>query len=237
MSHQRHRLVGSLPSFLQERELQQIRSWLGSDDGEELLARSTAAERNTSVHREPGVAVDQLRSVYEPLGRIEIAMAYIPGQIITLLDSALERRSADIEAVFGVAPSGSEWVIVRYSEGQYITPHADGLSDDPGRRSLASLSMSVEANATGGEFIADMTISRDGTVGAGRLEEPADQRAAWVQRRTQRWWVPEVSEGDAIVVGPWVMHGTRPVTLGTVTKVLGFIYSGLAASKDDKAVD
>jgi hypothetical protein len=120
------------------------------------------------------------------------------------------------------------WLILEYSKGQYIIPHADGADylQDPTRRQIAALSLWLEVPEQGGEFYAQLDgFDRDWTIvdGIAKRRGLDAMNSTYDYSVTPQWRLSGVRPGGAILFGSELVHGTLPVLEGRALKALSFL--------------
>jgi hypothetical protein len=224
--------VGSIPSFLTVDDIEEFDTAMAGVYERVLAGALTAASRSESVHSIEGLSVREAMEIYEPAGRDELMTVPDPGRAV--LDRAVARAMATIRVLLPSVRTARYWTFVSYAEGQHITPHID-LSDndsDPAHPKVAGLSICLtDPDAyRGGEFFVETAcdpqqwrVPADGGMPTVRPE--CDESSEWYRHQTRTRWRTRPARGDALVYGSQMTHGTEPVTLGRVSKILGFLVS------------
>lgn len=224
--------VGSVPQFLTIEDIEEFDAAMAGVYERVLAGTLTAASRPESVHSIEGLSVREAMEVYEPAGRDEL-MA-VPDPARAVLDRAVARAIPTIRVLLPSVRTVGYWTFVSYSEGQYITPHID-LSDndpDPAHPKVAGLSICLTDSDAyrGGEFFVETAcdpqqwrVPADG--GMPTVRQECDESSEWYREQARTRWRTRPTRGEALVYGSQMTHGTEPVTMGRVSKILGFLVS------------
>ncbi|GAA3885576.1 hypothetical protein GCM10022243_58000 [Saccharothrix violaceirubra] len=220
--------VGSVPAFLLPEEIDELRRVLVSTyAGAPTLA---ASARQDSVHSIEGLSTEAAMRVYEPKGRDELST--LPEAARKVLDAAAERLLPTVRIMLPSVRELGYWTFVSYTEGQFITPHIDLSDNDPDadhpKVAGISICLSDPADYTGGEFFVETACdaaqwlpSRRGPV----VRPECDHSSSWFRAQPRTRWHVRPRQGEALLYGSQLTHGTEPVRSGRVNKIIGFLVS------------
>lgn len=121
------------------------------------------------------------------------------------------------------------WFYVEYNTGQYITAHIDRVAPSPTTtpRQLAGVSVLLNDDFEGGPFFvetagSDALWSEDAVGDLTFVHEGADLSAPWFTAVPRTRWLTAPAAGTALLYGSQLIHGTLPVTRGTVRKLISW---------------
>ncbi|MFI9644645.1 hypothetical protein ACIG87_32155 [Micromonospora sp. NPDC051925] len=233
--------VGSVEEFVDAEERDRLAAMMNDFLTDEARLRF-GAKRATSIHEIPGHSNEQAMAVYEPAGRIEVPI--IPDRAEALLQRAFDRARPALSRVMPSITACRPWTYVEYGPGQHITGHLDGIAPDPlaWPRQIAGISVVIHEAETGGAFYVESTSSdrlwntrldhdaqgHGFTDGMWLAHDGADHSADWYTAMPRTRWSVSPAPGTALLYGSQLTHGTEPVTLGRVAKLI----SWLIAEKD-----
>jgi hypothetical protein len=191
------------------------------------LSEYEVQNRATSIHVVAGLSAREAAAVYEPHGRIEVAV--LPEEITALLDQALERNAVSIRRQFPSVTHRDAWTYVEYGEQQHVAPHLDFAKDEaaPGTIKVCGISILLQPAARGGEFCIHSCGSpllwseRDGESVIAPDMSPKD---AGFRSLPKTCWRADQQAGAAILYGSQVIHSTTPVVTGRARKIIGFLH-------------
>jgi hypothetical protein len=187
-----------------------------------------AGSKGVSVHENSSLGVTDLVSIYEPRSRIEINSADIPKEVARIIETAFFRRIEDVRRAFPEAIWPQNLTYVEYGPGQYFTAHVDGMIHDQ----VAGFGVTLTDDFEGGEFYVETCGSsrawvedrKAGIVARGA----ADMSSEWFRSTSRTRWTMRPKKGLAVFYGSGLVHGSLPVTRGSLRKVLAFIKVGQA---------
>ncbi|WP_203932545.1 phytanoyl-CoA dioxygenase family protein [Virgisporangium ochraceum] len=219
----------SFEGFLEAQELDTLRSSLRDVLADIDRGAHSERDRGSSVHVIDGYSLTETMTIFEPAGRAETTA--LPDEAAKLLALASERAVPRLRRFLPSARTVSDWILVSYGVGQYITPHIDLAhnDDDPNHPKLAGIGVPLTPadEYEGGEFFVETTASP--SIWAGEhngvpyTRPDCDESAEWFRSLRRTRWQARAQAGDALLYGSQLTHGTTPVTAGRVTKVIGFV--------------
>jgi len=217
-------LAYSIEQFLTPEEL----SWLSRSLQDHVSGCSAnsanALTRGRSIHSIGGLSLNECTHVYSPKGRTELEP--LPRDIFEFAQSIFDRNLGRIRRSFPSARRSVGWTYIGYQQGQFIVPHIDFASDHgvPGTEKVAAISVALNGNYSGGEFFIETCSAKELWNDIGNeLRSDATPNNDWFLSMPKTRWIARPLEGDALLVGSRLVHGTLPVIQGVAQKLLGFI--------------
>jgi hypothetical protein len=185
--------------------------------------RLQAGAKGVSVHTNDALSIEELVAMYEPQGRLDINTADLPSEVIDIVERAYFRHIEDIRRAYASAAWPYAFTYVEYGPTQFFTPHADGF----GTFQCAGFGITLTNDFSGGEFCVETCGSNrfwvagsDGTPG---LAPGANVASDWFRRLPRTRWSMSPRKGVAAFYGSALVHSSKPVTSGTVKRLLAFI--------------
>jgi hypothetical protein len=213
----------SIEEFFSDAE---VRSVLKSIDAYKAANpdRLQAGAHGTSIHTNPNLTVSEVIAVYEPAGRLDINHQQLPRDVIEIGESAFFRHIENIRRAYPTVHAPFGFTYVEYGIGQYFTPHADGVRD----REKVGYGVTLTDEFEGGEFIVQSCGSNrlwsTDTNGQLTIGPAHDAASEWFRSLPKTEWTTRPKRGNAIFYGGALTHGSKPVTKGTLKKLLAFAH-------------
>lgn len=212
----------SIENFLTETEAERIVSLVDqykAANPDRLAAGSTGL----SVHSSDFMSLDELVAMYEPQGRIDINTPDLPPEVIDIMDNAYFRHIEDIRRAYPSATWPYGFTYVEYGPGQFFTPHADGITS----MQCAGFGVTLSNDFRGGEFCVETCGSNRFWIKAedGRpdVAPGADASSEWFREIPRTQWAMTPRKGVAVFYGSALVHSSKPVTGGSLKKLLAFV--------------
>lgn len=217
------RLFGSIEDFLRADTLATLNELVDETIGRLPRASIDTMLKKSSIHAIEGYSSEHVAQLYSPQGRIELTDLAPP--LAGLLDASIQEQWEKIRRLFPSARHTSDWTIVEYTEGQYVSDHIDlpFAEDGVTPPKLGAISIQLRAAERGGEFYLQ-TCDLDLLWGSGRDQE-TNHTSEWFRRLRKSPWVNTAQVGTLLAWGSRLIHGTRAVTAGRARKALTFIHS------------
>jgi hypothetical protein len=189
-------------------------------------ARLAAGAKGITVHSSSVMNVDELVAMYQPQGRLDINTADLPFEVIDVIEQAFFRHIEDIRRAYPSATWPYAVTYVEYGPAQFFTPHADGFS----AHQCAGFGVTLTNDFTGGEFCVETCGSNRtwvaGSDGTPNLAIGTNNGSEWFRKLPRTRWSMTPKKGTAAFYGSALVHSSRPVTSGTVKRLLAFISNG-----------
>jgi hypothetical protein len=225
----------SIESFLSEDEVRQVVRSIdafkaANPDRLQAGANGITIHDNPSlaIHKNTGLTVPEIVSIFEPAGRIEINHQYIPRDVVNIAERAFFRHIEDIRRAYPGSYCPHAFTYVEYGVGQHFTPHIDGIAGGVVDGQIAGFGVALTDDFEGGEFVIQTCGSNRLWVldpeGSLVLRPAHDSSSEWFRSLPKTEWATRPKRGDAIFYGSALTHGSKPVTKGRLRKLLGFIH-------------
>jgi hypothetical protein len=212
----------SIEKFFSDAEVQRVLCLIDQYKAahpDKLAAGSTGR----SVHHSDFMSLEDLVAMYEPQGRIDINMPDLPPEIVEIMEDAYFRHIEDIRRPYPGATWPYSITYVEYGRGQFFTPHADGITS----LQCAGFGVTLTDQFSGGEFCVETCGSNrfwtTGSDGLPNVAPAADSGSAWFRGLPRTQWSMRPKKGTAVFYGSALVHSSKPVTSGSLKKLLAFI--------------